>query len=246
MNFKSKFQTHLFRCAHFFTNLVVFNREIVVGGVVERTGKIAAEKILKYFDDKLKTKKNLVDKLVLKNSSLAAQVKKLRQQLEQREEMGETLSKIDFDQLNIENDQLQVKIDERNNELVRLKLTTGKTIQILTVLMDKLNKLNTHTAWLSKQITQRDQNLDQLKSEIEKAIKSRDKEQKKNFVLHQQHELAKVPSILEYVKLKTELDNVKHEVQNWERKVEIISGQIKVMKQQARAQQMQATLSSTK
>lgn len=38
---------------------------------------------------------------------------------------------IDFDQLKIENQQYLEKIEERNNELLRLKLTTGKTVQVV-------------------------------------------------------------------------------------------------------------------
>jgi len=37
---------------------------------------------------------------------------------------------IDFDQLKIENQQYLEKIEERNNELLRLKLTTGNTVQV--------------------------------------------------------------------------------------------------------------------
>ena len=45
--------------------------------------------------------------------------------------MGEVLHAIDFDQLQIENKQYLAKIDERNAELIKLKMTAGRTIQIL-------------------------------------------------------------------------------------------------------------------
>lgn len=45
--------------------------------------------------------------------------------------MGEVLHAIDFDQLQIENKQYLLKIDERNIELLKLKLTAGNTVQIL-------------------------------------------------------------------------------------------------------------------
>jgi predicted house-cleaning NTP pyrophosphatase (Maf/HAM1 superfamily) len=44
----------------------------------------------------------------------------------------QVLHVIDFDQLKIENQQYLEKIEERNNELLRLKLTTGKTVQVNT------------------------------------------------------------------------------------------------------------------
>ncbi|KAL0480853.1 coiled-coil domain-containing protein [Acrasis kona] len=206
---------------HFEFDRDVSNPE--TGALNPRNGKLVAEKVLKYFDDKLKQRDALLDKLRLKISTYKSQVKKAKQQLEQREEMGDVLSKIDFDQLKIENDQMTVKIDERNDELIRLKLTTGKTLQILTALMDKLNKLTSHTIWLKKQIDARENSLDTLKSEIEKVLKDKDKEGRKNTNLIQQHEKVKVPEILDYVKLKAELDVVRKEVTNWERKLEIAS-----------------------
>ena len=45
--------------------------------------------------------------------------------------MGEVLHKVDFDQLEIENKQYLEKIDERNQDLLKLKLMAGKTLQVL-------------------------------------------------------------------------------------------------------------------
>jgi len=49
----------------------------------------------------------------------------------QKEEMGEVLHEVDFNQLKIENQQYIEKIDERNQDLLRLKLMAGNTLQIL-------------------------------------------------------------------------------------------------------------------
>ena len=45
--------------------------------------------------------------------------------------MGEVLHEVDFNQLKIENQQYIEKIDERNQDLLRLKLMAGNTLQIL-------------------------------------------------------------------------------------------------------------------
>ena len=58
------------------------------------------------------------------------QVRKMEQQLHQKEDMGEVLHVVDFDQLKIENQQYLDKIEERNSELLRLKTTTGKAVQV--------------------------------------------------------------------------------------------------------------------
>jgi len=45
--------------------------------------------------------------------------------------MGEVLHEVDFNQLRIENQQYLEKIDERNQDLLRLKQMAGTTIQVL-------------------------------------------------------------------------------------------------------------------
>ena len=45
--------------------------------------------------------------------------------------MGEVLHEVDFNQLKIENQQYIEKIDERNQDLLRLKLMAGNTLQVL-------------------------------------------------------------------------------------------------------------------
>lgn len=73
----------------------------------------------------------LIDKLRLKNSTLKQQKSKLKMQLKQKEEMGEVLHEVDFQQLKIENTQYLEKIEEKNQELMRLKLMAGRTLQVL-------------------------------------------------------------------------------------------------------------------
>jgi hypothetical protein len=50
--------------------------------------------------------------------------------LQQKEEMGEVLNTVDFAQLKIQNQQFLEKVEERNAELIRLKLTAAKTLQV--------------------------------------------------------------------------------------------------------------------
>ena len=73
----------------------------------------------------------MVGKLRLKNSTLRVQKKKLHMQLKQKEEMGEVLNEVDFKQLKIENSQYLEKIEERNQDLLRLKLMATNTLQVL-------------------------------------------------------------------------------------------------------------------
>lgn len=68
-----------------------------------RTGKVIAERVVRYFEEKIRDSEATIEKLRLKNATLKVQKNKLRVQLKQKEEIGEVLHAIDFDQLQIEN-----------------------------------------------------------------------------------------------------------------------------------------------
>ena len=89
------------------------------------------DKIIRFSDDNLRTKDGFVEKVKLKNQALIQQIAKVQSQLHSKEEMGDVLNGIDFDQLKIENRQFLDKIELKNRELLRLKLTAGKTVHTL-------------------------------------------------------------------------------------------------------------------
>lgn len=53
--------------------------------------------------------------------------------MKQKEEAGEVRREVDFEQLKIENRQCNEKFEDKNQELLKLKLSAGNTLQILTV-----------------------------------------------------------------------------------------------------------------
>ena len=83
-----------------------------------RTGKYDAEKLMKYQDDKFKTKLALIDKLSLKNVSLKNQIVKAEASIRQKNEAGDDLKFIDFHQLQIENKKSIREIEQRNSQLM--------------------------------------------------------------------------------------------------------------------------------
>jgi Domain of unknown function (DUF4201) len=56
--------------------------------------------------------------------------------------MGDALHYIDFHQLQIENKQYVGRIEERNEELLRLKMTTGRTVQALNTFKNGLHRVS--------------------------------------------------------------------------------------------------------
>lgn len=200
-----------------------FKRDIVVGGENMRTGNTMAEKITRFMEDKLLQRDCMIEKLRLKNSTIKAQLQKVEVQLKQKEEMGDVLHYIDFHQLQIENKQHQSQIERRNEELLRLKLTTGKTVQTLNLLKQKLNAILMESTSLEREISTRREQLHKVHHGIESvtceiAVELRGK----TLLGQQQAENTDIPSTLDYIEQKALMYDLQCTLCNWERKVEIM------------------------
>lgn len=199
-----------------------FKRDIVVGAENMRTGRTMAEKVIRYMEDKLRQRDAMIEKLRLKNSTMKTQKQKVESQLRQKEEMGDVLHYIDFHQLQIENKQYVQKIDERNEELLKLKLTTGATVQALNTLKNKLQSLLTESSWLNKEIKSRTEQLKKLKDDttaVQAELVAESRLKKK--LGEQDADQGDMPQILDYVHQKKEMYEMEAMLKNWERKVEI-------------------------
>ena len=172
-----------------------FKRDIVQQAVNQRTGKVIAERVVRYFEDKIRSKEAVIEKLRLKNATLKVHKNKLHLQLKQKEEMGEVLHAIDFDQLQIENKQYLQKIEERNQELIKLKMTAGRTLQILNQHKKKLAQMSVESSRLAAEINTRQELLKKLEVEEIKVQQETDKAKKLNAWLLHQIEEYKAPNV---------------------------------------------------
>jgi hypothetical protein len=94
---------------------------------------------------------SLIDKLSMKCSIGEKKRETLQAQMASGSNDGEVFGTIDFDQLQIENSQLQEKIDNRNSELLALKQATAMTLTRLNALKLQLSQVLTETTWLRSQ-----------------------------------------------------------------------------------------------
>jgi len=127
-----------------------------------RTGKYDAEKLMKYQDDKFKTKLALIDKLSLKNVSLKNQIVKAEASIRQKNEAGDDLKFIDFHQLQIENKKSIREIEQRNSQLMQYKLNATRVMQTLQSLKTQLHDASREEKF----------NADEMKSMEQKKIKN--------------------------------------------------------------------------
>ncbi|KAM3920668.1 cilia- and flagella-associated protein 263 [Leptodactylus fuscus] len=199
-----------------------FDRDIGKAAVKIKKGEgVTPEKVLRYMEEKMLARDSLVDKLRLKNAALKIQKKKLQMQLKQKEEMGEVLNEVDFQQLKIENAQFLERIDERNQDLLQLKLTTGDTLQVLNSYKKRLQNTMVESSHLSKEISVRNEILQRIEQETEQVEQERVKAESLNKKLRKQLSDYRVPDVLQYVQGKMEQEELEKTVRAWERKVEI-------------------------
>jgi len=209
-----------------------FNRDFnnSSSGKNKRATKINAEKLLKYFEDRLRMKDAIIEKCRLKKTTLKIQKNKLFIQLKQKEEMGEVLHAIDFDQLQIENKQYLAKIDERNAELIKLKMTAGRTIQILNKYKNNLQQCSQEYDKLKSEIAQRKEIFSKLQAEENKVTNEKVKAEKINTSFKKKIDEYRVPMVMEYIDLKIEQNELQKKLKNWKIKVEIAEMALKRIK----------------
>jgi hypothetical protein len=213
-----------------------FKRDVVVAGENPRTGRTISEKVIKYYEDQTRNKDGIVDKLRLKNQTLRAQLAKLETSLKQKDEVGDVLHYIDFHQLQIENKQYLAKIEEKNAELMRLKLSTGQTIQTLNSMKVQLGDVARETSRLKGEIKIRTQLLTRLRAENVSLGETIAKSQDLGLTLARvARESSDMPTIMDYVELKALQANLAKEAASWERKMEIMQLTASQTKLKARA-----------
>ena len=199
-----------------------FKRDVVVGAENPRTGKIMTEKVLKYFDDKFKHRDVIIDKLRLKNTTLKSNIQKLENQLIQKEEVGDVLHYIDFHQLQIENKQFIAKIEERNDELLLVKLSTGKTIKCLNEQKSMLNDALQSLQFSQDEIIDKRDQLDTLQSENAEAIKNIKSERKSGDRLRQNiQDAVAMPDIADYIQQKKQMYECEVQMRDWKKRIDI-------------------------
>merc|ERR1712159_324842 len=95
-------------------------------------------RIIMKFEATEAEKDDEVERIRIKNINLRSQLAKLENSLRAKEQLAEGLHLIDFEQLKIENQTLNEKIEERNEELHKLRKKNTSNVQVLTHIKEKL------------------------------------------------------------------------------------------------------------
>lgn len=77
----------------------------------------------------------------MENIKLQNKISKLEAGIKEKEQLAEGLHMIDFEQLKINNVDLNEKIEERNEDILKLRKKVTSTVQVLTHVKEKLQFL---------------------------------------------------------------------------------------------------------
>ncbi|XP_025226148.1 coiled-coil domain-containing protein 113 isoform X2 [Theropithecus gelada] len=204
-----------------------FEKDILKAISKKKGSILATQKVMKYIEDTNRRRDNMKEKLRLKNVSLKVQRKKLLSQLRQKEEVGEALHDVDFQQLKIENAQFLETIEARNQELTQLKLSSGNTLQVLNAYKSKLHKAMEIYINLDKEILLRKELLDKIEKETLQVEEDRAKAEAVNKRLRKQLAEFRAPQVMTYVREKILNGDLEKSIKMWERKVEIAEMSLK-------------------
>lgn len=121
-----------------------------------------------------------ISKAILENIKLRNRVRRSEIQLKEREELGDGLHLIDFEQLKIENQTFLEKIEERNEEVEKLRKKITVMVQILTHVKEKLEFMQSENSELQDDLSTIDQEISEHKDNLPAMKNRRDRLRKEN------------------------------------------------------------------
>jgi len=196
-----------------------FKRQIARHAEYARTGKRIPEKIIQEVEEFELDKDAEVEEVRGSNISLKNRLAKLEQMLRKKDELAENLHVIDFEQLKIENQTLNEKIEERNEELHKLRKKTVDTVQISTHMREKVQFVQQEYQGLKGELAQLDQHLAAQRDLVARTKHERDEHRAEFGKLKQQTGIINSDSLTKDFETRAELiKKLKEDIGNMKRK----------------------------
>lgn len=135
---KAKLEEKLLEVSSKTEEFIKYRKEIAKNSENSRTGKVLSSKIVDQLESLEDKKQKEVISFRLENIKLRNKIKRYEQALRQKEELADGLHLIDFEQLKIENQTFNEKIEERNEDCLKLRKKITNIVQVLTHVKEKL------------------------------------------------------------------------------------------------------------
>merc|ERR1719321_2054117 len=181
-----------------------FKRQVARHAEYARTGKKIPLKIIQEIEEFELDKDAEVEEVRGSNISLKNRLAKLEQALRKKDELAENLHVIDFEQLKIENQTLNEKIEERNEELHKLRKKTIVTVQIITHMREKVQFVQQEYLGLKSELAQLEQDLAAQRDTVTKTKHERDDIRAENAKYRQQTGITNSEGLSKYYEARSQ------------------------------------------
>ena len=164
---------------------IEFKKSVAAAAINSRSGRPIPPKDIEIYEINERKKEAEVAQVRLENIKLKNRLLKQEMQLKQKEELAEGLHLIDFEQLKIENQTYNEKIEERNEELLKLRKKITSTVQVLTHLKEKLQFVQAENQVKKQQLTDVDLEVAKKRDILSRTKQTRDALRHDNAKLQQ-------------------------------------------------------------
>ncbi len=206
---------------------VSLRREILFKAENSRTGHNISKKQIKQFESAEQKREEDLEKVRLRNISLRTTYRKLERTLRAREQLAEGLHMIDFEQLKIENQTLNEKIEERNEELAKLKRKKTTTVQVLTHVREKLRFVEQANKFVQYELSTLEGNTSSLRNIVTSDKLTRDAIRAENAELRAKQGFASSDLLLvDYDKRRSKVEQLRASIAELKDRYNILMRQV--------------------
>jgi chromosome segregation ATPase len=141
--------------------------------------------------------------------------------------LADGLHLIDFEQLKIENQTLNEKIEERNEELHKLRKKTTTTVQVLTHIKEKLQFCQAENRVLKENLAELDADLTEQRERLARAKNERDELRLDNDDLMQRQGFVNNDALVQdYEQRKLDMQDLRDQMEQLQARHEFLSAQV--------------------
>lgn len=194
-------------------NFLEFVKEKAKEAVFIRNNKPIPAKRIEEFEGQEDTLHARVHEVRVQYLKLRNRSRKLHNDMSHKDSKKDGMHLIDFEQLKIENTNLNEKIEERNEDLLKLRKKATTTIHVLTHVKEKLEFVKAENTQLQKQVAQLEEELSALRDKLAQTKRERDFFANDNIKIREKMPMIGAEDLLlDYEVRKKEIENCRIEV----------------------------------
>eukprot|EP00796_Vickermania_ingenoplastis_P000284 gene284-157_t len=149
-------------------------RDVASRAVFMRTSSAFPPEVMEQFMETEREQRNTIRSARVRYIQLRNFLRKLSRSASDNDHNHEGMYLIDFEQLKIENTNLNEKIEERNEDLVKLRRKVTTTIHVLTHVKEKLEFMKGENALLRQQVLATEEELNGVRDQLAQTKRRRD------------------------------------------------------------------------